>query len=1587
MSDFLRRLIANGFADDDDDDNDGDGGDGDDDDDDDTGTKNATDEPSDFLKRLIANGFASDDDGDDGDDGNDDTSIKNANDDDPSNTVSVASISSPLQLQVQQGDTDSDVDDNDDDDDDDDNDDDNTSHGTSSRQRKKSRSHSVTTLTEDGRNKEPPSIFQLLAPDSSDDEEKEDEDEEDELEWDQDDDNANEVATSLMNAIYSQNTNASPLATPQQRITATAQAQATAQDDMTNFENPFFQDFMPKSVAEAQAQQANIKKSTNQPKVRPGEDAAVAMEIKKRKGERISEWKMLQQKWKKRRVQFHREKDVGNAVLNRARTVLRHKRQKELQNAEKLQQKQQEQQQQLLQQEEEEHEEQQKETVEDAIETDDIQQHDEGAEQEPLEEQDPRKELEQDGSQTDGEQVNNSQVSPRKPTEQHDHNDKAICSDDDEDDILLKRLPQSQVENELEEDVNYNARNRQLQLETLKKAKSPYAESLSGYWKQGKTAPKTKDLEFSFVRDFQAVCPEDTLSPPSSSKSRKRRRQQWQESPLLLAQLSQVELSPDHISLASPTVRTKPRLAIQGDHSSRARPLLLGRTYGNVESERPPHPGRFSEFPLDHAIYADKDFLHNRQLIRVAARFIVTNAGRMWQHQHEDRLLRALWKPRNRQKFQRYFLHLKQTEENANNWKTFLAHRWKDAKVKTMIARRLGILPSRGQGECLLSPPAVSGDNNTNVHQVRLNARRERKQLVKRFSDGETHRRDRPSRRRTLDAVRVPIIPPNVAYMHIPGAVPPVPACPLDATNCLFGPIDKHVSYRSAGAVDEATYKLTLSSLITRLAAAQASQQSLIEDDTQVEYDYECLYRHAKDTIEKLREQLFVFVDQGPAVARSDVYKLLNKFYPGVEIPVVQYYHSLMGFCSFVAAGISQPKTTLMSALKSDIKKYRGVDVNDTIEDLGDNEDPRVTPETLESLDDLEKLEMDDVARKIHAACHPHISHNGLRAFYRLHVTYALVTIAKILPTLAAERLARPLDNYKHRTPMDIFRRTFEYMDANDLIIEDHLATQWPPDDGESDGQVRVGELEFSVNRAVQILNACVRRNPLDPVVHEWRLAALCASLLLCSGHHFGGETLPFPSSWYKKRTASTAHNKNREQEQSMMKESTDAFGSMCARSTLDQFENVRRSSKEALKLLLNLAAHQGPSSRAHLAISSFWEWKQVVALVAGRSSLNTQYLEDIRHSHFFHSALWALQDRSELALTFLEAVSGPQGESSDIQLKRLAATIEDDPNDIGHWRALANAIGPLGYRYPDSNSLSSACDRRECKECHWLREGFAFDHAALGSRKTSGEWWGAEIISWWYPHYLMTNVRVPEEFRKQSKLSKLQDYIKVGMLDWEEGSASLNRPSRSWSIVKPPDISWMWSADDKAESTGHDTPQPVDGSDGRIHQALPKFFSGIVRANNRTGLKPPWKMMDFKVEAIFLKLVITCHLYGVDHGGNIETIVELLRRSVDRNDVDCTEWQCVLELHRLGVDVSKVIRHFQNIVRLEYEEREEAKAKSKRPKFTEREREALIAGLELFGNGKWEAISKRFRVFDGRHRADIYVSRESMFAARDICW
>ncbi|KAG7352419.1 hypothetical protein IV203_008467 [Nitzschia inconspicua] len=63
------------------------------------------------------------------------------------------------------------------------------------------------------------------------------------------------------------------------------------------------------------------------------------------------------------------------------------------------------------------------------------------------------------------------------------------------------------------------------------------------------------------------------------------------------------------------------------------------------------------------------------------------------------------------------------------------------------------------------------------------------------------------------------LIKANCLYSHIEGTKPPLPQFPLDPTDILFGPVDKHANFHHASIrMEHGVYKLILSTLLTRVA-------------------------------------------------------------------------------------------------------------------------------------------------------------------------------------------------------------------------------------------------------------------------------------------------------------------------------------------------------------------------------------------------------------------------------------------------------------------------------------------------------------------------------------------------------------------------------------------------------------------------------------------------------------------------------------------------------------------------------------------------------------------------------------------------
>ena len=69
------------------------------------------------------------------------------------------------------------------------------------------------------------------------------------------------------------------------------------------------------------------------------------------------------------------------------------------------------------------------------------------------------------------------------------------------------------------------------------------------------------------------------------------------------------------------------------------------------------------------------------------------------------------------------------------------------------------------------------------------------------------------------------IVKPTCAFMHVAGTTPPIPNFPLDVIGIIFGPVDRHAKFTHPVRLDETFFKLTLSTLLSRMGAAEGKEE------------------------------------------------------------------------------------------------------------------------------------------------------------------------------------------------------------------------------------------------------------------------------------------------------------------------------------------------------------------------------------------------------------------------------------------------------------------------------------------------------------------------------------------------------------------------------------------------------------------------------------------------------------------------------------------------------------------------------------------------------------------------------------------
>ena len=647
---------------------------------------------------------------------------------------------------------------------------------------------------------------------------------------------------------------------------------------------------------------------------------------------------------------------------------------------------------------------------------------------------------------------------------------------------------------------------------------------------------------------------------------------------------------------------------------------------------------------LTHDVPVRQYFIHERQLVRLIARKLVTSPACpdcyriLWHNTSSSAVA-----PRRRYaEMQRLRMRLQ-----GQDARTFWSHTWTNRQA---AADLLGMTHSYTRIDILLNP-ARQGEGHRRLVASKY---------AKRKENG------------TVEKVHYDMTTPSCGYVPVSGAVPPVPPRPLDIAPIVMGPIDKASTHIfNTQAIDEATYRLTVASLHRRWLK----------------------YPSTRHHLEAVADKMLELVEDPPGA--YDRAKSKDNQRP-------LRYLVFMGYVSL----------TLNGGLQHQDEK---ANVDEDAGDYSQEAQQEIIPAE-------ERIDPDfpSLCKRLFDYLNGGLEQSGLARMCQLYCTLGLLRIAKDLPESAARLLSRPLDDSVFRTPFDQVAGVLQHLEDNGLMVDDRQKQR------SQSPVVGVGEVEYALHQASEKFAACVERDPTELQYRCWYLASLAGCLLLCSGHFMGSGARVYPaptdgeSSQELERSFNLIHSPGNEKRTDMQPAS---------RFMLSNFPVLRQETAKAFYVLCHFASKQGNlSPRAHLAISSFLEWRQVIALLLGPDT-NPAEMSVVRSFHEYHVTQWARQDIAS-AKVFMQN----QRDNAKSAVEFYAAAVEVDPSSIQNWRALAEELGSVGCQKVSQEEHQSKCPS-DCRGCGSVVPGHYVDHDEERARTTgSKKWWGRERqISWSY--------------------------------------------------------------------------------------------------------------------------------------------------------------------------------------------------------------------------------------------------------------
>ena len=634
--------------------------------------------------------------------------------------------------------------------------------------------------------------------------------------------------------------------------------------------------------------------------------------------------------------------------------------------------------------------------------------------------------------------------------------------------------------------------------------------------------------------------------------------------------------------------------------------------------------------------------------------------------------------------------------------------------------------------------------------------------------DPEEPRSTRPSSKRRTSATSK-FLQPHVGYLHIAGTPPPIPFGhhPMPPIDCILGPVDRFATYRhDKYGIDPALVRLVLSSLLCRSTTTTTTDSDKKNSLRLLPEAFlqDVVIHHGGGNNVKMI--LLVMGDAAqqdvPLVQRHDAVQLLCSYYANY---FDSNYNNVTTKTKTVEFEIPKDDDERTNQPPKEKKKKRNDDQDhdslysssssssnheqdDAVmkEEEDDDAFMKVQEKTKDTPDTVASAQ--EVARKLSTVLFEETSssskkssksiiveENGLLRFAPFHLIAALTHLASTLPARAAEILSSgstSTGTEQERTPFDVVRQCLEYLDhpEHQLLVEQRTQKD----------QVIVAELEYQIHTCAKRLEeSCVQMDPIDPTYHMWHIAMLAASLLLCSGNEISNSARLYPSFKSQKVTTSRFFNEEDEDEEEPWHE---------IRNQLPKFQESRWKLAEAVRLLLVLTRHQ-QGARAYLAVRSFLEWKQVVALLIGPTSDSDdggnlsameEHMQEVRSIHRLCALEYAKattqshhqchSENDDTTTTGLQSMMLQQLEMDRFtKLNLLADALECNPMNPKTWHDLCALLGPLGVSVEEeeegeTTKKADEDHRASCRRCQqFVRDGYILlDHHSSATAPDQNE-------------------------------------------------------------------------------------------------------------------------------------------------------------------------------------------------------------------------------------------------------------------------